>query len=299
MTRPFLLIYFGFIFASALLSNDLQSVVNFYMIPSDLAKMKMAHPSWQGETIFEKLTPIAGLFSHKETSEIILETKNKLWTENEIIENYLLENSRYYHLDEIENFIEARNWEGLFFRSFGWPEFRTHWNEALAELVHPNGIFDGKTMLEKAADELWDDDANVIRILLQREADANVCCKSGWQKLPPLHIAAKWDHVEAIELLMRFGANINLTANDRTPLMLAVKHLSHNAAEELLKHGPSEIKKTLDIAESTCSNWKGSYEYQPARKIAELLRAHAKQKKKATNCCCRKNEESVKISVEY
>ena len=68
--------------------NNLQSIVNENLIPSDLVKMKAFGPNWRGEGIFERITEDAGLFVHRETNEIIFETRHKMWTESEIIDSY-------------------------------------------------------------------------------------------------------------------------------------------------------------------------------------------------------------------
>ena len=40
-----------------------------------MVKMNAVHPNWKGEGIFKRNIEISGIFAHRETGEIILETK--------------------------------------------------------------------------------------------------------------------------------------------------------------------------------------------------------------------------------
>ena len=66
-------------------------------MPSDLLKMKGADPNWKGKGIFKTISG-TGLFVHRETKEIIFETEEKLWTENEIIEELDYESVSFSNL---------------------------------------------------------------------------------------------------------------------------------------------------------------------------------------------------------
>merc|ERR1712098_908226 len=64
--------------------------------------------------------------------------------------------------------------------------------------------------------------------------------------LTALHHAAYYDRVEAIELLLDFGADIDAVAfRDETPLMSAVDMSNVGAVEVLLKRGACSNMKNI------------------------------------------------------
>ena len=114
MSLCFILIVFGFVHSFALLvtilnyfdcetetlseSKDLQCVANENLMPRDMVKMNVADPNWKGEGIFKRNIELSGIFVHRETGEIIWETKEKLWTENEIVETFGYEPEEFSNL---------------------------------------------------------------------------------------------------------------------------------------------------------------------------------------------------------
>ncbi|MDX2199769.1 MAG: ankyrin repeat domain-containing protein [Phycisphaerae bacterium] len=75
----------------------------------------------------------------------------------------------------------------------------------------------------------------IARRLLERGADVNL----GHECFgPPLHHAADDDKLAMIDLLIDFGASIELlNGDDETPLMIAVRHRQWAAAARLLARG--------------------------------------------------------------
>ena len=67
-------------------------------MPRDMVKMNAADPKWNGEGIFKRNIEVSGIFVHRETGEIIWETKEKLWKENEIIETFGYEPEEFGNL---------------------------------------------------------------------------------------------------------------------------------------------------------------------------------------------------------
>jgi ankyrin repeat protein len=75
----------------------------------------------------------------------------------------------------------------------------------------------------------------VVRLLLQKEANANVQGKNG---LTPLHVATHYNHVNVALLLMNKGASPHCTAkNGYTPLHIAAKKNQMDIATTLLEYG--------------------------------------------------------------
>ena len=80
--------YFGCEMETLSESKQLQCVANENLMPRDILKMNAADPNWKGEGIFKRIIELSGMFVHRETGEIILETKEKFWTESEIVETF-------------------------------------------------------------------------------------------------------------------------------------------------------------------------------------------------------------------
>lgn len=70
--------------------------------------------------------------------------------------------------------------------------------------------------------------------LVSNGADVNAPDKQGWV---PLHYAAKWGDVSIIKLLLSKGANLNISANGSTPLVVATNLGKEYAANELILAG--------------------------------------------------------------
>jgi ankyrin repeat protein len=79
----------------------------------------------------------------------------------------------------------------------------------------------------------------VIRLLLQHKVDVNQRCFG--TKITPLHQAAYSGAEEAVEVLIKAGADLNaIDYDERTPLDLAVQGQKNKVAELLRKHGAKQ-----------------------------------------------------------
>merc|ERR1719311_1782421 len=67
----------------------------------------------------------------------------------------------------------------------------------------------GDTLLHSAA---RNGEADVIKVLLEMGADANVCCQ-GECCCSPLMVASRWYHPECVSLLLRHGADTSYVNN--------------------------------------------------------------------------------------
>ncbi|KAF2870615.1 ankyrin repeat-containing domain protein [Massariosphaeria phaeospora] len=75
----------------------------------------------------------------------------------------------------------------------------------------------------------------ITRHLLINGADPDVRCSSKWS---PLHEATKTRDREMVELLLRYGANVNCQdANDRTPLIYAIQNCDESLVRLLIQSG--------------------------------------------------------------
>lgn len=93
-------------------------------------------------------------------------------------------------------------------------------------------------------------DAEVARAALERGASVELVFEQGLQVM---HEAALHDHADIIELLVAFGADVNVASADdddghSTPLHMAASRAAHDAARALLKHG----------ADTEIANWRGA-----------------------------------------
>ena len=111
-----------------------------------------------------------------------------------------------------------------------------------ADVDHQN--YDGRTALHiSAADPTL---AEVTKELLDRNADANITDEEG---CTPLHVAARWENEQAIDLLLAGDADVSAADNEgNTPLLVALDKQFRNIAEKLVDSG----------AEVTGSNKGGS-----------------------------------------
>lgn len=172
------------------------------------------------EGIFERIVEVDGLFVHRETHKIILETKDKLWRESEL-------EKMVDEPDEFKNLVETKNWNELFINTrFNADQY---WKEALAKIVdvkNKYGLHE-RTMLFRA---VMHDDFEIVQIFLERGADVNTKDIYG---MTALHFAGR---IDVIKLLLDFKAEINATDElGRTPLIKAVLLENLKAAEALLE----------------------------------------------------------------
>src|SRR5918993_326768 len=92
---------------------------------------------------------------------------------------------------------------------------------------------DGLRLVEAARNQDW----KAVRALLDQRADATARAHDG---ATALHWAAHWNHLDAADLLIRAGANVNATNDFRmTPLSLACTNRSAALVGRLLKAGAS------------------------------------------------------------
>jgi hypothetical protein len=287
MSLRFILFVFGLAHSFALFSKDLQSGVNEKLMPGDLVKMKATDPNWKGEEIFETINNIPGLFVHRETNKMIFETKEKVWTENEIIEELR------YEPDEFKNLIEMNDWNELYFRYMKTDELRIYWKRALATIVNLNKKYERQTVLMRA---VLFDDSNAVKTLLERSADVSAKGSFGWTALHQAS-AFGYKNVETIELLLNFNAEIDVTDKlDETPLMTAIKFSKTDSVKELLVRGASLDLKNYDNRTALELAKKKRYHQGDVEneKIIDLLEAQQskillEQKKRAKEKFCWKN----------
>lgn len=212
------------------MSKNLQGLVNKNTVPRDLKKMEMMTNNWTSEGSFEQVTPTAGLFQHKQTNEFIFESKKKLWwdqdfdgktwTESEMVQDL----SRGYAKREIElqNLLREKDWNKLFFKiDAKHTQLGEEFMGALAEIVDVNyvnqGVWvDGTSVL--MASVLYSH-SKAVEILLKRKA--NIEWKDEYGSTA-LHWATRRKSIDVMEILLKFGANIDATDVDlETPLMCA------------------------------------------------------------------------------
>ena len=112
---------------------------------------------------------------------------------------------------------------------------------ASINLVRPRSVsFDPTAKLYTAAAE--NDTTELKAILDSGKADPNILYLSG---IAPLHIAATEGHLDAIKLLVQYGANINIQgAEGFSPLEFALRGGHFDCASFLIKVG-AETKKIV------------------------------------------------------
>ncbi|XP_028406814.1 ankyrin repeat domain-containing protein 7-like [Dendronephthya gigantea] len=112
---------------------------------------------------------------------------------------------------------------------------------ASINLVRPRSVsFDPTAKLYTAAAE--NDITELKAILDSGKADPNILYLSG---VTPLHMAAAEGHLDAIELLVQYGANINIQgAEGFSPLEFALRGGHFDCASFLIKVG-AETKKIV------------------------------------------------------
>ena len=79
----------------------------------------------------------------------------------------------------------------------------------------------------------------MVEYLLNAGADPNLCSRDGG----PIHQAAVYDHIEIIDRLLAHSADPAHEPNGWSPLSIAIKYKSQNAAKRLLKEAPSDPEK--------------------------------------------------------
>ena len=93
---------------------------------------------------------------------------------------------------------------------------------------------DGTTPLHAAA---WKGLPEMVRLLIDREADVNAMSVNEHYGGSPLHAAAHGNHKEVAELLIAAGADVNVvSANGRTPLEETEIHKAVKVARLLEGH---------------------------------------------------------------
>ncbi|MER9236875.1 ankyrin repeat domain-containing protein [Mesorhizobium sp. M0622] len=105
-------------------------------------------------------------------------------------------------------------------------------------------------------------------LLIERGADVNAGSKIGG---PPLMAAAARNRLEFITLLLVHGANPNSTAGKQTPLHVAVKHGCLDCVTALVEAGADVNARTADSFARTPIHLARFYEYS---EISDYLMAH-------------------------
>jgi len=87
------------------------------------------------------------------------------------------------------------------------------------------------------------EDPNLVEILLKAGANPNLQTNDG---MTALFVAARDSHEKSIKLLIKYGANINISAEGITPLAIAIYN-NHNKVAKLLIENDADINvKNLD-----------------------------------------------------
>lgn len=165
----------------------MQMEVSKFFTPRNLQKVKLVDQGWIGvEKVFKKITPMAGLFENKNTSEIFFETKQNSWTQKDIIESFPFD-----HDFLGERLIEERQWNRIFYFMITGSEWcaAPDFLRALAEIVDVNALQDRyqHTSLHLATRH---GDIDLLKILLERPgADPNL---RDYRGESPLYEAMCW-----------------------------------------------------------------------------------------------------------
>jgi ankyrin repeat protein len=84
-----------------------------------------------------------------------------------------------------------------------------------------------------------EDRSDVVELLLANKAAIDARSNKGWT---PLHYAAANDHIAVVKLLLAAGADVNAVAGGlrETPLRMAVEYEHKGVAQWLRQHGGHE-----------------------------------------------------------
>lgn len=127
---------------------------------------------------------------------------------------------------------------------------------------------DFKAPTWKTLDELL---LEMAEVLVRERRPITVDTK-GWDGGTALHVAAVWNDVRAIEVLLEAGAAINAPGdNDCTPLHDAVIQGNHAAAKVLVDHGAS-----LTLLDRFCQTPQEHAEMRGDQQMIQILQGPAR-----------------------
>lgn len=178
-------------------------------MPRNIGKLKATDPNWKGEGIFERIIEISGIFVHRETDEMIWETKEKLWAENEIVETF------GYEPEEFKNLIETKNWNK----------------------VNRNG----STLIWIAACHGHTD---IVKIFAEKNADVNKADIFGFT---PIMVAAHRGHIAIVKFLAEMNADVNKghTNSGVTPISIAAQ-TGHTKIVKILAEKKADVNQAAE-----------------------------------------------------
>jgi len=235
--------------SATLLSKNIQVDISAHFSTlKDLMKTQLISKNWIGvHDVFERLTPRAGLFEHKQTNKIILETKETSMSQIEIIESLQVIIGVEY--DEINNRIKEKNWSKMFrswIRITPWCEdyWAQDFLEAFADVVDMERI----DKYERPRIHLVTECKNigVVEALLKRPyVNPNVRDDRG---KTVLHIVATWPHIAVrkwIRMLLYYGVDVDAADHEgKTALMHAVDWGMYWPVRSLLENGANPNLKS-------------------------------------------------------
>lgn len=115
------------------------------------------------------------------------------------------------------------------------------------------------TFLHETISKLCDDSQdesrllNIAELLLNRGGDVNA--KNEWRGFTPLHLAARANHVGAVRLLLKYGADVNANDNSwTTALYTAAKYSNYEMVKALIEAGAAINNDDRSPLHCACAN---------------------------------------------
>jgi len=261
-------------------------------------KMKIVTKNWKSKaSCFKKVTPTAGLFRNKQTKKILFETKNKSWSEPELLNNMnfvsgfrLNGEGKYVKYTKVDvsrrerakELIWKKDWNKLFFKlTDGAGESFTlverEFIGALAEVVDLKAKY-GSQRVSALIASVMCSHSDAVDVLLNRKVNIEVKDAFG-------DTALKWaakccrESTGIMEMLLKFNANVHETCQyGWTALHTATTYGNLHGMEMLLESGANidaisnDLETPLMRAAQTCKP-RGD---KPKRCVEFLLKKGAK-----------------------
>lgn len=230
----YFLLFLGLCHSTILRSKHLQMEISSrFLTPKNVEKAHLVDKSWVDVgKVFEKITPMPGLFKNRQTDETMFETNGTLMNASELsAELEQNEDDRVI----IQKLIEENDWNRLFFKLIPLhAKMVRNFVKVLAEIVDVRAVDSNqRTSLHLATqNECYD----AVRTLLANQADPNLKDEFG---RTALHFAVRVENVDLIEILVKYNAEINATnIKLETPLMASLKRdTRRDSMEALLRLG--------------------------------------------------------------
>lgn len=234
--------------AGILHSKDLQTDISSQLpTPRDLLKTRLVDKNWVAvEKVFNRITPTAGLFEHKQTNEIVFETKKNSWHQTELVDQ--MQNSSNF-----QSWVEEKNW-----------------NQVFGELAYASTFTRSSILWWRG--EFLKGLAEIVDVTYQFTA-MYTCFETLYVSppMPFLHCIAYqfFDDADAIEILLDRGAEIDETdVLLRSPTMTAAIYGNENVVKTLLRHGADPNLRESYYRERTALHYAAAHDNLP---IIEIL----------------------------